>query len=268
MDANALQAKYEQAKTSLNDGRKQLADAHRHLREVVTNVRQPRARGAINEQIWKCEQSLGQRTNYFSQAGQDAFLDERVFKGKRDGTFIEIGGYDGISGSNCLFFEMMRGWSGILIEPSPKFFAKASAIRKTTCLQVALADEEGEAEFLEVQEGFSQMSGLTSSYDESLRSKVEADPRHKGELIKVKTRTLESILDDAGLTNIDYVSLDVEGGEMSVLSSFPFEKYEIRAWTIENNTSDTEVPQLMISKGYQRIEAIGVDDVYIRGAAT
>lgn len=266
MDASALQAKYEQAKTLLNGGTKQLADAYRHLREIVPNVRQVRARGAINEQIWKCEKALGQRVSYFSQAGQDAFLDERVFKGKRDGTFVEIGGYDGISGSNCLFFEMMRGWSGILIEPSPKFFAKASAIRKTTCLQVALADKEGEAEFLEVQEGFSQMSGLTASYDESLRSTVESDPRHKGELIKVKTQTLESILDNAGLTAVDYVSLDVEGGEMSVLSTFPFEKYDIQAWTIENNTSDTEVPQLMIAKGYQRIEAIGVDDVYIRGA--
>ena len=53
---------------------------------------------------------------------------------------------------------------------------------------------------------------------------------------------------------------------MSVLSSFPFEKYDITAWTIENNTSDSEVPQLMTSKGYQRIEAIGVDDVYVKAS--
>ncbi|MEM7057356.1 MAG: FkbM family methyltransferase [Pseudomonadota bacterium] len=265
MDASDLQAKYERAKTLLNGGQKQLADAHRHLREILPNVRQVRARGAINERIWSCERALGQRTSYFSQAGQDAYLDERIFKGKREGVFVEIGGYDGVTGSNCLFFEMMRGWSGIVIEPSPTFFERAASTRKATCLQVALADQEGEAEFLEVQEGFSQMSGLTASYDEGLRNQVESDPRHKGELIKVKTQTLEQILDHAEFSQIDYISLDVEGGEMSVLSSFPFDKYDIRAWTIENNTSDTEVPELMMSKGYQRVEAIGVDDVYVGG---
>ena len=51
-----------------------------------------------------------------------------------------------------------------------------------------------------------------------------------------------------------------------VLSAFPFDKYDVAAWTIENNTADTEIPALMQSKGYRRIEAIGVDDVYIRAA--
>ena len=244
-------------------GKQALAEGHRLLRGLSAKVTNARTRGQINQMIWEAERLTGNRNQFFSQAGQDAFLDERVFKGKREGVFVEIGGYDGVTGSNCLFFEMMRGWTGLLIEPSPTYFAKAQSFRKATCLRLAVADEEGEAEFLEVQEGYSQMSGLTASYNDKLREAVETNPQHKGELIQVKTRPLARILDQQFLTEIDFISLDVEGGEMSVLSTFPFDKYRVQAWTVENNTGSTEIPALMREKGYQRIEALGVDDIYV-----
>jgi FkbM family methyltransferase len=255
---------YVRAQEIIGRGKQSMAEGHRLLRQLSGSVVHARTRGQLNQNIWECERLAGRREKFFSQAGQDAFLDERVFKGKREGVFVEIGGYDGITGSNCLFFELMRGWSGLLIEPSPTFFAKAQSFRRATCLQVALADEEGEAEFLEVQEGYSQMSGLTASYDTRLRETVESDPRHKGELIKVKTRTLSRILDQHFLKEVDYISLDVEGGELAVLSSFPFDKYAVHAWTIENNTDSTEIPALMRDKGYKLVEALGVDGVYVK----
>ena len=257
------QRKYVRAKEMVARGKQAMAEGHRVLRELSGQLRHARTRGQVNQQIWECEKLNGRREHFFSQAGQDAFLDERVFQGKRNGVFVEIGGYDGITGSNCLFFELLRGWTGLLIEPSPKFFAHAQGFRRATCLQLAVAAEDGEAEFLEVQEGYSQMSGLTKSYDENLRKQVEADPRHKGELIRVKTRPLPAILDQHFLKEIDYISLDVEGGEMAVLSEFPFDRYTVTAWSIENNTGGTEIPALMAEKGYARVEALGVDDIYV-----
>ena len=264
MDAEEAQRAFVRAREMIGRGKQAYAEGHKQLRQLVRTVKHARLRGQIHQQIWECEKQHGRRVEFFSQAGQDAFLDERIFKGKRDGVFVEIGGYDGITGSNCLFFELMRGWTGILIEPSPAFFAKANAFRRATCLQMALADEEGEAEFLDIQEGYSQMSGLTASYDPKLRETVEADPRHKGDLIKVKTRTLAKLLDQHFLKDIDYISLDVEGGEMAVLSSFPFERFNVTAWTIENNAGTTEIPDFMKTKGYARVEALGVDDIYVR----
>ncbi len=260
-----LQRQLDSARELIGRGNEAMAEAHRILRGLLSSVRNARARGQIHQMIWDCERLSARRAKYFSQSGQDAYLDERVFKGKRDGTFVEIGGYDGITGSNCLFFELMRGWSGLLVEPAPVFFEQAKAFRRATCLQPALADQEGTAEFLEVAEGYSQMSGLTASYDAKLREAVEADPRHKGRLIEVKITTLAALLDQHGLEDIDFISLDVEGGELAVLSSFPFERYNVHAWTIENNTGDTDVPALMHERGYNRIEALGVDDIYVLG---
>lgn len=258
-----VQRRYARARELLDGGHKAIAEGRHLLGTILPAVTNARARGEINRRIWEADRLAGHRQQFFSQAGQDSWLDQRVFRGRRAGTFVEIGGYDGITGSNCLFFELIRGWSGILVEPSPTFHARAAALRRVPCLQVAVAADAGEAEFLEVSEGFSQMSGLTASYDPGLRATVEADPRHRGELIRVPTRPLAAILDDHGLAEIDYVSLDVEGGELAILRAFPFERYRITAWTIENNAATRNIPALMHDKGYLRVEALGVDDVYV-----
>jgi hypothetical protein len=48
----------------------------------------------------------------------DGFID-KLLENKRNGTFIEIGGYDGEMFSNTLFLEKERGWTGLLVEANP-----------------------------------------------------------------------------------------------------------------------------------------------------
>ncbi len=59
---------------------------------------------------------------YYSQDGQDEFLDRSVFKGRKSGFFVEIGAHDGVRFSNSAFLERERGWRGICVEPHPKIF--------------------------------------------------------------------------------------------------------------------------------------------------
>jgi FkbM family methyltransferase len=256
-----------QLREAMARGTREIEDALAGLRELLTVARQARLRGQIQQAAWECERQLGRGQAFFSQAGQDAWLERNLFRGKRDGVFVEIGGYDGITGSNCLFFELMRGWTGLVIEPAPGLAAQCRACRRAEVLQVAVSETAGTAEFLEVEQGFRQMSGLTASYDPGLRARVEGDPRHRGRLVRVETRPLAAILDDHGLREVDYISLDVEGGEAAVLSSFPFDRFQVRAWSVENNTADRTIPALMQQNGYARVEALGVDDIYVRAEA-
>ena len=39
----------------------------------------------------------------------------------KNGFFIEAGGYDGLSGTNSLLFELKHNWTGLLVEPQPKY---------------------------------------------------------------------------------------------------------------------------------------------------
>ena len=53
-----------------------------------------------------------------STVHQDRFLDEFVFKGKvKSGFFVEAGADDFLLNSNTLLFELLHGWTGLLVEP-------------------------------------------------------------------------------------------------------------------------------------------------------
>jgi hypothetical protein len=105
---------------------------------------------------------------FHSQVGQDRFLLENFFRGKRQGVFVDIGAYDGETFSNSLFFERSMGWTGLCVEPLPSAFAKLRAIRKAICENVCVADFEGEAEFTEADDpgrNEKMLSGLSKQFD-------------------------------------------------------------------------------------------------------
>src|SRR6476660_9524112 len=47
---------------------------------------------------------------YFSQYGQDKFIDQVLFEGERNGVFLDVGAYDGVTINNSYFLEQSRGW--------------------------------------------------------------------------------------------------------------------------------------------------------------
>ena len=222
-------------------------------------------RGLINEQIWRCRREIGEADDYCSQFGQDRWLDLNIFHGKRNGVFVEIGGYDGVNGSNCLFFERHRGWSGILVEPSPRLYAKAAASRDCPCLNVAISDRTADAvAFLEITEGATQMGGLVETLSARDVAVLQGDAYTKSLTINVPTRRLEDVLHERGLATIDYISMDIEGGEAAALRDFPFRDFTITAWSIENKELDQAIFRAMTANGYRLRETLGVDELYVK----
>lgn len=241
--------------------RAELTAAHGDLIDTLSKEKS-RRRAPLVRQLHEVRRMLSPDYRYTSQAGQDAVVD-RVLKGKRGGVFVDIGGYDGFTGSNTLFLEVFRGWKGVLVEPVPRQLERAQAVRRCPCLGLAVATTEGDAEFIEVKSGLTQMSGLSETYDGSLLDKVRADPRHKESVLKVRTKTLSSIIDHAGTRRPDFVSLDIEGAELTVLSEFPFETHRPLIWSVENNSGTSEISAIMRTAGYDLIEFCGPDDIYL-----
>lgn len=198
---------------------------------------------------------------YASQAGQDVVVD-RLLRGKTGGIFVDVGGYDGVTGSNTLYFEQFRGWQGLLVEPVPANHARAVALRRCPCLPYAVADRDGTADLIVVETGFTQMSGLALTYDPAMLAKVRADPRHAEARVTVQTRRLDRIMDEAGIAAADFVSLDIEGGEIAVLQSFPFDRLHVAVWAIENNTALPEIGAVMRKNGYILAEFCGPDEIW------
>jgi hypothetical protein len=80
---------------------------------------------------------------YYSQLGQDSFVDELLNK-KENGFFIEIGANDGKSHSNTLFFEEKRNWLGICVEPLLDKFQELNEFRKSINLNICISDFDGD----------------------------------------------------------------------------------------------------------------------------
>lgn len=222
-----------------------------------------RARAPLTRQLHTIRGMLSPTFPYASQAGQDLVVD-RIMNQKQGGTFVDVGAYDGVTGSNSMFFERWRNWTGVMVEPVAAQRAKAEKMRSSPCMEYAVSDKKGTADFITVTEGFTQMSGLSKTYDDQLLKRIRSDPRHVENVVKVRTRSLSAILVEADILNPDFVSLDIEGGELAALQNFPFEKHDVTVWSIENNNADPALTTLMREKGYNLAEFCGPDEIYVK----
>src|SRR5882724_8310898 len=205
---------------------------------------------------------------YYSQYGQDKYLNEKIFRGKPDGFFVEVGAHDGISFSNGYFFEKNLGWKGICIEPNPYRYAELCANRKSLNLNVCIARQEGVVDFTLITGYGEMLSGITDQYDNKHVERIKATLVEKGGEMKnvpVKSIPLKTIFRENNVSEVSFISIDVEGGEMEVLESIDFTATHIKCFAIENNYHTKEIPEFMRSKGYRIVKRLSCDEIYLLG---
>ena len=254
------------ARTLLEGNTETLQHAEALLRQLLTRDLDHYVRGRIFQRLWTAEQRLGRYRNYFSQAGQDWLVDQLIFKEKRDGTFVEIGAFDGVKGSNCLFFEKFRNWRGIVVEANPDLAAQLPRFRDVPVVQAAVCGHDGEADLVQITAGLTQMSGLADSYSKDILKRVRDDPRHRERRITVPTLRLETLLRSHGLVQVDYCSIDVEGAERAVLDGFDFAAFDIKVISAENATSSDadSLRDVLRPAGFRLVAILGADEIWSR----
>ena len=196
-----------------------------------------------------------------SQHGEDIVL-AQYFALKREGIFVEVGGYDGVDLSNSYFFEAL-GWSGVLVEPNPTLFSEYAQKRPYSthynCAALAGPERSIELSIVEGQDALS-FSVETETHRRRL-DKLQA-PITK---VTVDCRPLSELL--APLEgSIDFISIDVEGAEFAVLQSLDFARHAPEIFLIEDNSNgmDASIENFLSEKGYQKRYRLGCNDFYMR----
>ena len=85
--------------------------------------------------------------------------------------------------------------------------------------------------------------------------------------VKVKVRKLDSILEEAGVDQIDYLIIDVEGWELEVMKGFSVSKYSPKVIVLECIGDATEYHNYMNEVGYyfdSYDETTGPNYVYVK----
>lgn len=199
-----------------------------------------------------------------SQLFQDALV-VLLLNGKRNGFFVEFGATDGVSLSNTYILESRLQWKGILAEPAriwhENLKKNRTAIIDTRCVWT----KSGESlKFFEAETA--ELSTLADLRDDDFNK----DNRKVGKTYDVVSVSLNDLLFEHNApTEIDYMSVDTEGSEFSILNSFDFEKYKIKIITVEHNFREPDRQQLfdlLASKNFVRIfEPFSkIDDWYVQ----
>jgi FkbM family methyltransferase len=203
--------------------------------------------------------------NYLSQYKQDKFIDY-LFSKKKNGVFLDIGAYDGITISNTCFFEKERFWKGICIEPMPRIFEKLKANRHSILENCCILDKEGSVIFREITGYPEMLSGILDFFDNDHIERINNEIALYGgtyQDIPIKCRNINNILLENDLYDIDYCSIDTEGAEYPIVTSIDFEKYNIKVFTIERSEEYKRLRFFLKKKGYRYIRGEN-DDFFIK----
>ena len=185
---------------------------------------------------------------FHSQENQDKYLETNIFKGFKNGFFVDVGAYDGIHINNTLYFEEMNDWNGINVEPNKRVYDALVINRpKNINLNCAVFNQDGEADFF-LNTGYTEMlSGIKTTFDSRHVSRLENENNIHGsttESVNIVTKRLETIFDEHQISHVHYLSIDVEGAEFEVIQSINFDKVFIDVIAFENNYNDKSIPIL------------------------
>lgn len=168
---------------------------------------------------------------------------------------MEVGANDPIAGSQTWLLEQ-NGWSGVLVEPQAALAEKLRQARPSAkVFQVACTapGNKGEADLqLAEQSGIATLEPQRDSHGASYIG-VE----------RVRLVTLDSVLQDAGIQRIDFLSLDVEGHEIQVMQGLDFEKYKPALILIEDGVRNLDKHKFLTAKGYKLVKRTTLNNWYI-----
>jgi FkbM family methyltransferase len=212
-----------------------------------------------------------QKAESVSQLGQDTLVDHYL-RGKRNGVFVDIGAYDGVTISNTLMLEKDRGWTGICIEPLPDVFDALYQNRSCICVQACIGErDESEVEFLSVQSSsvYTRMlSGVLSEYESRHLARVDSEIVDSGgskSVIRVPMRRLDTLLQEHGIGRVDFLSIDTEGSEVSIIRSTNLSAIGNPCIAIENNYDDPAIDLALREQGYRLHTSVEWDRFYVYG---
>jgi FkbM family methyltransferase len=181
------------------------------------------------------------------------------------GTFLDLGANDGVTLSNTRALAEI-GWSGVLIEASPKAFKRLQANypdpTKYHLYNFAIGSFNGIVEFNESGSLLGNDDvALVSTLNESEMNRFKKVVHY--EKVEAKCLTWETFIHGCPVKHFDFVSMDIEGNELEVLPFMDLSKTYLLVieW---NGRYDLKAEYEKYLKGFTLIHTNGENLIYGR----
>lgn len=200
---------------------------------------------ADRQQWWKAAAYWrGKRVNptftdgWHSQTGQDKTISE-IFE-NRAGFFVDLASNNAVEISNTFALENRFGWDGLCIEANPIYWPDLLDRRCKLIMAVVGQSDNDKVNFNFRGQG--GKSGIIGAQFDNEKPRAGVGPHGMQRVDAFHSVSLASILHDAAAPQvIDYLSLDIEGAELFVMTNFPWDKYTFLTLTVERPKKLREV---------------------------
>jgi FkbM family methyltransferase len=148
-----------------------------------------------------------------------------LFKMKQTKVFIEIG----TSNFNTLEVLAEQGWSGIFVEPDKWYLSQIKRFKHCLYDNSAILDFNGETEFVNYDADwlsnneagdFMWKRGVGNTHPTINNMKL--NPEWPTVKFNVQVKTLNKLIEEYGVDQIDFLKIDIEGQDPKVLYAYDF----------------------------------------------
>lgn len=191
----------------------------------------------------------------YAQDGEDMVL-RRLFERQASGFYVDVGAHHPYRFSNTCYFYR-RGWTGLNIDPNPdaiQAFRRDRPSDINVC--VGVAEKRGDLLFHLFDEP------ALNTFDADLAADRAKLPGYRlVDTRSVPVRRLDDLLAEylPGDQVIDFLSIDVEGMDLSVLRSNDWSRFRPRILLVEAHErtvsaiENDPINRFIIAAGYQLI---------------
>ncbi|CAN8062616.1 unnamed protein product [Agarophyton chilense] len=177
----------------------------------------------------------------FSQFGQDAYLFARHFRAlARRGVYVDAASNQPVKLSNSYFYDRCLGWKGVCVEANPMYYEPT--FRRRSCLLVPTCAGAADNESVRfVRRG--ELGGVVGD-------SYKFGNGTQGEVVEMRCIRLQSVLDRARISHVDFLSVDVEGHELQVLHGIDWKRTRVDIISVEVTPSFEGVQRFLQGLGY------------------
>ena len=196
------------------------------------------------------------------------------FFGQMGGIVLELGAVDGIISSQSKELEHLLGWNRILIDANPDRTSKmSSTCPKALAFHCAICKRRRTVHFLISHWGdvsgvveFMAPAFVQQMHPYLLRTNASEWTKQYNNVREVHCVPLQHVLDYANISHINFFILDVEGGEMEVLSSIHYESIIFDVIVVETECEkkilrppgyEKKVVTFLTTRGYKKVMCKG-----------
>ena len=188
--------------------------------------------------------AIGSEKVSYAQCGEDIIVDYVLAAlGVGAVSYLDIGAHHPRYLSNTYYFYR-QGGRGVCVEPDPNALNAFKQVRpRDICLPVGVGTSPGTADL------FLMTTSTLNTFSRQEAERYQAYGTERIErVIPVEIKTVNQVLEEYFEIAPDFVSMDVEGMDLSILKGFDFERFRPKVFCVETLTYTEDGGEKKISE--------------------